>query len=388
MSNDWREAFDPDELEQERRKAAEQHLRQKPKHKPNRFDRSAIIELLSGTNWLARDIPKPDFLLGEMLSTTCRAELVGPTGLGKTNFLLAKAFAVADGNDFLHWKGGGKPRRVLFIDGEMSRRLAKERLEDANRRHGGMPKTLFYFNREDFPDFEPLNTDAGQKYIDHLIEQLGGVDLIILDNVQALLIGDMKDEESWQDTLPWVRDLTRRAIGQIWAHHTGHEETHGYGTKTREWQLDTVILLERVEQPGTDIAFQMKFTKARERRPDNRADFETTLITLAEDTWSSERGGHLRSTTRRSAADQMFDLLKEAIVREGVIPPANSHIPPDTRCVKEILWRAYCDKGLITSGEERPEKEAEAKRGAYRRGAQKLVGTKVGKWDPWVWIVK
>jgi hypothetical protein len=35
----------------------------------------------------------------------------------------------------------------------------------------------------------------------------------------------MKDEEPWQDTLPWIRSLTNRSIGQLWVHHTGHEET-------------------------------------------------------------------------------------------------------------------------------------------------------------------
>jgi hypothetical protein len=349
--------------------------------KPNGFDQQTIIALLSGTCWLTRDIPKPDFLLGELLSTTCRVELVGPTGLGKTNILLAIAFRIADGADFLHWKGSGKPRRVLFIDGEMSRRLAKERLEDATRRHGRMPATLFYFNREDFEDFQPLNTEAGQKYIDYLMEQIGGVDLVIFDNVQALLVGDMKDEEPWQDTLSWVRDLTRRSIGQIWAHHTGHDETRAYGTKTREWQLDSVALLERVEHPGADIAFQMKFTKARERRPDNRNDFEPAVITLADDKWTSAQGVIVR--TKPQAKDRALELLKEAIGREGTSPPACAHIPPDTQCVTVGLWRRYCQLGCITEGDER------AARKAFERASNALLKAGlIGKWDLWVWIVK
>ena len=54
-------------------------------------------------------------------------------------------------------------------------------------------------------------------------------------------------------------------------------------TSTREWQLDTVILLERVELPGADIAFKTEFTKARERTPDNRTDFDEATITLADE---------------------------------------------------------------------------------------------------------
>jgi hypothetical protein len=205
--------------------------------------------LLTGMHWLTRDIPEPDFMLGELLSTTSRSELIGPTGIGKTNVLIAMALAVADGHDFLHWRGCGKPRQVLYIDGEMSRRLTKKRLADAARRHGSMPPTFHCLNREDFQDLPPLNTENGQKFIDAAIEAISGADCVIFDNVQALLSGDMKDEEPWQQTLSWIRDLTRRGVGQIWAHHTGHDETHGYGSKTREWQLDTVALLERIECP-------------------------------------------------------------------------------------------------------------------------------------------
>jgi hypothetical protein len=84
--------------------------------KPNGLDRSYVIGLLSGAAWLNRDIPEPDFMLGELLSTTTRMEIIGPTGLGKTNVMLGTAMALADGRDFLHWRGSGKPRGVLFID--------------------------------------------------------------------------------------------------------------------------------------------------------------------------------------------------------------------------------------------------------------------------------
>ena len=31
-----------------------------------------------------------------------------------------------------------------------------------------------------------------------------------------------------------------RSIGQMWFHHTGHDESKSYGSKAREWQMDTV----------------------------------------------------------------------------------------------------------------------------------------------------
>jgi hypothetical protein len=337
--------------------------------------------LLTGMHWLTRDIPEPDFMLGELLSTTSRIELIGPTGIGKTNILVALALALADGRDFLHWRGCGKPRRVLYIDGEMSRRLTKKRLADAARRHGSMPPTFCCLNREDFPDLAPLNTEAGQQFINHIIEAIGGIDCAIGDNVQALLSGDMKDEEPWQQTLPWVRELTRRAIAQIWAHHTGHDETHGYGSKTREWQLDTVALLERIERPEDDIAFKMTFTKARERTPDNRADFEPAIITLTNDTWTSERGGNVPS--KRKPTDLALDILKDEIARgHGAIPPPTERIPPETLCMTAGAWRkAYELRSLSESPEA-------AERAFYRAAKELIEKLKlVTKVDLWVWPV-
>jgi AAA domain len=241
-----------------------------------------VRERLSLSSWLNRELPPLDPPLGELATTTSRIMLVGPTGLGKTSISMALGIAIADGRDFLHWRGGGRPRRVIYVDGEMSRRLFKARIRDAVRRHGSQPVTFFAFSREDFEDMPPLGTPEGQKYMDLVTEAIGGADILFLDNIQALTIGDLREPESWRKVIPWTRDLTRRRIGQIWEHHTGLAEDHGYGDKSREWQLDTVALMETIERPEADIAFSLKFTKARERTPDNRADFEAAVIYFGE----------------------------------------------------------------------------------------------------------
>ena len=61
---------------------------------------------LTLAEWLVRDLPEPDHLLGSLLSTTCRVLLAGPTGLGKTMLGLAAAMAMAERKPFLHWKAG------------------------------------------------------------------------------------------------------------------------------------------------------------------------------------------------------------------------------------------------------------------------------------------
>src|SRR5579864_1865914 len=117
-----------------------------------------LIGTLPVSAWLEREIADPDFVLGEVFSTTTRIMLVASTGLGKTNLALAMAFAMAAGRGFLHWRGAGRPMRVLYVDGEMSRRLVKARVADAVRREGGVvPAMLYLVCRDDIEHMPPLN---------------------------------------------------------------------------------------------------------------------------------------------------------------------------------------------------------------------------------------
>ena len=148
-----------------------------------------------------------------------------PTGLGKTLLCVAIGMAASAGIDYLHWHGG-RPARVLYVDGEMSRSLLQERLAEEVKRIGMRPEHFYVLSHEDVDDgrWHPLNTKEGQAFLEGVIKAIGGVDLIIFDNIMSLISGDQKDEEGWRQTLPFVRSLTRREIAQIWVHHTGHDE--------------------------------------------------------------------------------------------------------------------------------------------------------------------
>jgi hypothetical protein len=298
--------------------------------------------------WVSRELPEPDFLLGKILSTTSRMLLIGPTGIGKSNFALAISFAVAAGLAFLHW-GACRPARVLYIDGEMSARLLRDRLREAAQRHNVVPTTLWVINREDFPGLPPLNTEDGQKFIEWIIEQVGGVDLIVFDNIQALLIGSHKEDETWAPVLPWIRSLTTKEIGQIWQHHTGHATDRGYGDKSREWQFDSVAIMKAPEKPthGRLLEFRLEFTKARERTPSNRAEFEPVEIWLDKDNvWQSTAAAAKRGKQPSPNGTKFYDALVNALAIGGMQRPESAGLPS----VTQEQWKQECyQRGLIDS---------------------------------------
>ena len=164
---------------------------------------------------------------------------------------------------------------MLFIDGEMSRFELCSRLRLACKWFGRPGDELTILSREDFEDMPPIDTQEGQDWLDAKIDELGPLDFIIFDNLMSLSQGIMKEEESWLSIKGFVLSLTRRNIGQLWVHHTGHDKTRSYGTKTREWQMDTAIVGENV---GTDhLAMTLTFTKKRRRGPGNFNDFEDSF---------------------------------------------------------------------------------------------------------------
>jgi hypothetical protein len=286
-------------------------------------------------DWLSRNLPPSDPLLGHWFTTTSRALLPAPTGLGKSMFGVALGMRGCAGLPFLRWEGR-RACKGLYIDGEMSNRLLKERLADEAKRLGVVPSGFHALNHEDVENFAPLNTPEGQNMVEDVIKRIGKVELVIFDNIMSLVSGDMKEEEGWRQTLPFIHSLTRRKIGQLWLHHTGHNENQSYGTKTREWQMDTVLFGARLERPDTDVSMKLEFRKARERTPATRTDFEEISIALVDDEWtySSPEGGSKAPIT---PVDQKFlDALVNALAGD------EARSAGGIRRVHQDVWKSEC----------------------------------------------
>jgi hypothetical protein len=324
--------------------------------------------------WEARtDVKDPDFLMGELLSTTTRMLLVAATGLGKTQMAMALAIHIAAGRNFLHWKGY-RAARVLYIDGEMSKRQFRKRILDLARRFTGpRPNTMYFLCKEDVPDLAPLNTAKGQKQVEAYIKQIGGVDLIVFDSIMCLTQGDLKETDAWRNTPPWVQELTKRSIGQIWIHHTGHDETRSYGDKTKEWQLDVVGFMTGDGEGFID--FKLEFKKARERSGDNYQDFVPHKVSLENDEWISwpaEPSNAKKAPKEKTAKDRCFDILARLMNIKAIdLPQAFGG-----KAVARPEWQEASVSGGVCSN---------AKSFYNHKVALKAEG-KIGEFGDFVWI--
>lgn len=333
---------------------------------------------LTVEEWRARDLPEPDWLMGHWLSTTSRVQISAPTGLGKSNFAIALLQRCAAGGDFIHWTAR-RGVKVLYVDGEMSRRLLRQRILDECARHAGNTDAFYALSREDIETFRPLNTPDGQAWLLSFVEQLG-IELVCFDNVMSLTIGDMKEELPWQQTLPLVHELTRRGVGQIWIHHTGHDKSRGYGSSTREWQLDVVIHLEKVDRPDTDVSFSFSFTKARERTPNTRFDFQDVKIALVNDRWEHEVSEAVRPDRVAPQTAKALDALINAIASDDAV-----NLSGGRRAVSTDRWKAECvHLGLIDT-----EAKAHSARTLFSKFRRELIAAnRIACEEDWSWLLR
>jgi hypothetical protein len=313
------------------------------------------VPCLTPEDWIARHIEPADNLLGELLSTTSRILFSADTGLGKTMLAMGWAFGIALGRGFLHWRSRRKGR-VLYIDGEMPKDLLQERIALACKWYEIDPREarrIFVLSTEDYEDMPPLDTPEGQAWLDAFIERIGGVDFIVFDNIMSLCAATMKEEDSWQNIKAYVLSLSRRRIGQLWLHHTGHNTTRAYGTKTREWQMDTVIVAEKVA--NDHIGINLKFTKARRCKPTNEADFGNVYVEYREEKWVGAPARQGPVGRPNKSEEVALTALRKAMADVGGPTPKS-------------LWGKHADElGISTS------RNTDSRRAAFRRAVDALV---------------
>jgi hypothetical protein len=224
------------------------------------------IRPLTAAEFLQLELPPRQKILAPWLPEKGLVLIYSLRGLGKTLLAMSIAYAIAAGAEFLGWSTSGRPRKVLYIDGEMPAETMQERLAAMVGGFAQQPPADDFFRilisdlcPQGLPD---LGTVEGQAWID---QQVGDAEVVFADNISTLVRSGKENEaEGWLPVQSWA--LRHRRLGRAVAmlHHAGKGGGQR-GTSRREDVLDTVVSLRRPSDysPEQGARFEVHFEKAR-----------------------------------------------------------------------------------------------------------------------------
>jgi len=232
--------------------------------------------LLTAPELCAMDVPKRPPLLGAWLHEGDIGFVFAMRGVGKTWLTMLIGNALAEGRKLGEWETSEKPRRVLYVDGEMS-------LPDLQARARAIgieaPGFRWLHHEQLFNEQEQtlnIGAVACQQAISALLEK---GDVLILDNLSALCRGVAEnDNDAWEALLPWLLSLRRRKVTVIVVHHAGRSGEMR-GASRREDAADWLLRLrdDTDDDDDREKAIISAFTKCRGCSPQEAMPLRWTL---------------------------------------------------------------------------------------------------------------
>lgn len=182
---------------------------------------------------LTNDIPKQkEYILYPCLPTQGIGFIYAATGLGKTMFTLNLAYAIAGGGNFLKYSAP-LPRKVLYIDGEMSYDEMQARFQQIRKQQGelAIPDNWTMLTPDKFlPHRLPMiDTPEGQIYYQDLIAH-NKIEVLVIDNLSMLSSIDENKSVEWKIVQDWLRYLRSIGITTLVVHHAGKDKNGYRGT--------------------------------------------------------------------------------------------------------------------------------------------------------------
>jgi len=271
------------------------------------------IKALDVHDLAAMQFKQRDTILEPWLHSQDLCMVFAARGIGKTHFALSVAFAVATGGTFAKWSAP-KPRKVLYLDGELPGGVMQQRLLMHCPDTEPEPGYMRIFTPDLLPEgklMPDLSTLDGQAGIDHMLQD---AEVVFVDNLSCWARSGRENEaESWLPIADWILQLRRRGIAVVLVHHAG-KGGQQRGTSKREDLLDVVIGLSRPKdfEPSQGAVFVAEFTKARNLSGEGAESIELQLG------GSEDRATWTYRTVEASTYDRVVALAKEGLSQSEI----------------------------------------------------------------------
>jgi hypothetical protein len=230
--------------------------------------------------------------------------------------------------------------------------------------------------------------DIGAQYGDIPIK------VITIDTLNRSLVGsESKDEDMTKYLRAAVLLAAQFRCLVMVIHHCGYDESHPRGHTSLRGGADADIAVKK------DAAGRVH-TIVKNMR-DGPEGNQTLSRLVSVNVGVDDNGNPITScviepdgapvsaneTSQRplpAAQRRALELLAAAIDKAGVVPSQCDHIPANTLCVNEGLWREYCYHGQIADSD-----KPDAKQKAFKRAATALLAAnRVGKWGELLWLIR
>lgn len=198
--------------------------------------------------------PKLEYIFHPCLPKQGIGWVYAKTGMGKTLFTLNLAYAIASGGSFLKYKCP-KPRKLLYVDAEMSYSQLHQRTMEIRRREGKIdfPGNLTFFTRDKISPFPipKIDTEEGQYfYKTRLLNE--NFEVVVFDNLSFLSSFDENKASEWKAIQVWLAHLCALNITVIMVHHAGKAEDGYRGTSAMMDGADVAISLQPVNKDSLE----------------------------------------------------------------------------------------------------------------------------------------
>lgn len=253
-------------------------------------------------------VPPIDYIFYPCMPTQGICWIYAATGMGKTMFTLNLAYAIASGGNFLNYRCP-KPRKVLYIDGEMAYNQLHSRVMNIRQRQGEMDFAgyLHFLTPDKIqPVRIPKIDELEGQYIYEQKMLKEDFEVIVFDNLSVLSNYDELKGSEWKRIGDW--QLKLRSIGKsiINVHHSGKDKSGYRGTSTMMDTADVAISLQPVNDNDLEDEmlhskkFKVKYSKSRNFGGKESLPFE---VTFTDGIWSCQ-------SMEKSELDMVVDMVR------------------------------------------------------------------------------